>query len=53
MVMLAALSLYHGFTSKGVNNVAHLAGLVLGVVMGAVLYRKPKRRTGWMEENIW
>ena len=53
MVMLAAFSLYHGFTSKGVNNVAHLAGLVLGVVMGAVLYRKPKRRTGWMEENIW
>ncbi len=53
MVILAVLSLYHGFTSRGVNNVAHVAGLVLGVVMGIILYRKPERRTGWMEENIW
>ena len=53
MAILAAFSLYHGFTSRGVNNVAHVAGLVMGVVMGIILYRKPRRKTGWMEENIW
>lgn len=53
MAVLAGFSLYHGFTSSGVNNVAHVAGLVLGIVMAAVLYRKPKRRTGWIEEDIW
>lgn len=53
MAVLAGFSLYHGFTSSGVNNVAHVAGLVLGVVTAAILYRKPKRRTGWIEEDIW
>lgn len=47
--ILAAFSLYHGFTSSGVNNVAHVAGLLLGVVMGAVLYRKQKNK----EESVW
>lgn len=53
MAVLAGFSLYHGFTSSGVNNVAHVAGLVLGVVAAAILYRKPKRRTDWIEEDIW
>lgn len=53
MVILAVFSLYHGFTSSGVNNIAHVAGLLLGMIMGVLLYRKPKRRTDWMEEEIW
>ena len=53
MVILAGFSLYHGFTGSGVNNTAHVSGLILGIIMGAVLYRKPKRKIGWMEENIW
>ncbi len=53
MVILMAFSLYHGFTSTGVNNVAHVAGLVLGILMGIILYRKPVKRIGWMEEDIW
>lgn len=53
MVILAAFSLYHGFTSMGVNNTAHVAGLLLGILMGMILYRKPKKRTGWIEEDIW
>lgn len=52
MVILAGFSLYHGFTSSGVNNAAHVAGLLLGIIMGVILYRKPKR-IGWMEEDIW
>ena len=54
--ILAVLSLYHGFTSSGVNNVAHVAGLLLGAVMGAVLYRKPENkfeRRSWTEEAMW
>ena len=47
--ILAAFSLYHGFTSSGVNNVAHVAGLLLGVVMGAVLYRKPKNNLSHLQ----
>lgn len=53
MVILAGFSLYHGFTSSGVNNVAHVSGLLLGIIMGAILYRKPEKRIGWMEEDIW
>ncbi len=53
MVILAGFSLYHGFTSSGVNNVAHVSGLLLGVVMGAVLYRKPKRKIVWSKEDLW
>ena len=36
-------SLYFGFTSAGVDNVAHVAGLVIGIVLAVILYRKPKR----------
>ena len=53
MVILVAFSLYHGFTSSGVNNTAHVAGLFLGILMGMILYLKPVKRTGWMEEDIW
>lgn len=52
LAILAAFSLYHGFTSSGVNNVAHVAGLLLGVVMGAVLYRKPKPKAEWTTDWI-
>lgn len=35
------LSLYFGITNSDVNNVAHVAGLVLGIFMGLILYRRP------------
>lgn len=53
MVILAAFSLYHGFTSSGVNNVAHVSGLLLGVIMGAVLYRRTRKNKSWMKEDVW
>jgi len=53
MVVLAGVSLYHGFASSGVNNVAHVAGLLLGILMGVILYRRSGRRTGWIKEDIW
>lgn len=43
LVMMTAFSLYFGFTSTGVDNTAHVAGLVLGMFLALVLYRAPKR----------
>lgn len=50
LVVMAAISLYFGFTSTGVDNAAHVAGLVIGIIMAAILYRKPKRRN---PEDLW
>lgn len=43
LVIMIIFSLYFGFTSSGVDNVAHVAGLVIGVILAVVLYRKPRR----------
>ena len=37
LFILAFLSLYHGMASKGVNNTAHLGGLILGFVLAFLL----------------
>ena len=50
MVFMIALSLYLGFTESGVDNVAHVSGLILGLFLGLILYRKPKRYAN-REEN--
>lgn len=41
MLLLLAFSLYFGFTSAGVANSAHLAGLASGFLASVLLYRKP------------
>ena len=43
LMIMAGLSLYHGFVSSGVNNVAHLSGMAAGFLLALVLYRKPKQ----------
>lgn len=43
LVVMILFSLYFGFTSTGVDNVAHIAGLLIGIVMAMLLYRKPKQ----------
>jgi rhomboid protease GluP len=42
LVVVILCSLYFGFTSTGVDNAAHIAGLIIGIIMGAVLYRRPR-----------
>ena len=42
--IIVFLTAYHGFTSQGIDNAAHIGGLLLGVVLGIIFYRKPKRR---------
>ena len=43
LVFLAALTLYHGFTSAGVDNAAHFGGLLCGFALGIILYHGKKR----------
>ncbi|WP_394524421.1 rhomboid family intramembrane serine protease [Lacrimispora sp. JR3] len=50
LVVVIVCSLYFGFSSTGVDNAAHVAGLVIGIFMGVILYRKPKKRTN---VEIW
>lgn len=42
MMVMILLSMYFGYTSAGVDNVAHVAGLVIGFILAIVLYRRPK-----------
>ena len=42
--IIVLLTAYHGFTSQGIDNAAHIGGLLLGVILGIIFYRKPKRR---------
>lgn len=42
LLILVAYTLYTGFTSSGIDNVAHIGGLIVGFLLGIVLYRKNK-----------
>ncbi|HJA81971.1 MAG TPA: rhomboid family intramembrane serine protease [Candidatus Mediterraneibacter intestinipullorum] len=39
MLVMVMLSLYFGLTSRGVDNWAHIGGLISGFVMAVILYR--------------
>ena len=43
ILIMAAFSLYFGFTSTGVDNVAHVGGLLAGFILAVLLYH-PRRR---------
>ena len=43
LIFMIVLSLYYGFTSSGVDNMAHIGGLLSGFIVGILLYRKPKQ----------
>lgn len=42
--LFVVCSLYFGFTSTGIDNAAHVGGLVLGFLLAAIFYRNPGRR---------
>nr|WP_294492833.1 rhomboid family intramembrane serine protease [uncultured Mediterraneibacter sp.] len=44
MLIMIALSLYFGFVSSGVDNLAHVGGLVCGFLLAMPLYRKNLRQ---------
>ena len=41
LAIIIIFSLGFGFTSTGVDNMAHVAGLIIGIILAAVLYQKP------------
>lgn len=49
LLFVIALSLYFGLVSSGVDNLAHIGGLVIGFFMALILYRKKRTETftGW------
>ena len=50
LLFMVILSLYYGFTSSGVDNLAHIGGLLSGFILSVLLYwkRNCKRRAyGW------
>ena len=44
IVVMAAFSLYFGFTSAGVDNAAHVGGLICGFILCLILYHPRKIR---------
>lgn len=42
MLIMAVFSLYFGFTGSGVDNAAHVGGLVCGLVLAVLLYHPRK-----------
>ena len=44
ILVMAFFSLYYGFTSTGVDNTAHVAGLVCGIMISILLYHPRGRR---------
>jgi rhomboid protease GluP len=47
LVLFVGFSLYSGFSSQGVDNMAHVGGLIGGIVLAMLLYGKPKIPSKW------
>ena len=45
-ILMAALSLYYGFTTAGTDNAAHIGAMAAGFLAAALLYRKRRKHTG-------
>ena len=50
VLVMAAFSLYFGFTSSGVDNGAHVGGLIAGLVLGILLYHPGRIRAAASDE---
>lgn len=51
MLFMAVCSLYHGFSSTGVDNMAHIGGLISGFCLAAVLYWKSNHKSSTLKRN--
>ncbi len=40
MIIFVVLVLYQGITSQGIDNAAHIGGLIMGIILGAIFYSK-------------
>ena len=51
LLFMIAISLYYGITSGDVDNWAHIGGLLMGIILGIILYRKPRKAVDLSGEN--
>lgn len=51
MIMFVFFSLYGGLTSQGVDNAAHIGGLIAGIILAIICYRKHKNKDREGENN--
>lgn len=51
LILMAALTLLEGFTSTGVDNAAHVGGFLSGLLLAALLYRRPHRENRVSQEG--
>jgi len=45
LVIMLLFSLYYGFASGGIDNAAHIGGLMIGFVLSMLMYRRRRRRS--------
>lgn len=45
MIIFVLMSVYAGFVDRGVDNAAHVAGLIAGFLLAMLIYRKPETET--------
>ena len=49
ILVMAAFSLYFGFTSSGVDNAGHIGGMIAGFVLAVLIWHPRKKRDQQME----
>lgn len=45
MIVFVLMSVYAGFVDQGIDNAAHITGLIAGFLLAIVIYRKPETET--------
>ena len=51
LLFMIVISLYYGIHSGGVDNWGHVGGLIMGFLMGILLYRKKPKYIDFEDEN--
>ncbi len=54
--LMILFTLYNGFTSSGINNAAHIGGLIIGFLLGMLFYRGGQSIRSWRKqepEDVW
>ena len=51
LLFMIVISLYYGISSGEVDNWGHIGGLLMGFILGIILYRKPRKTVDFGDEN--